>query len=270
MSSTPLAPADGSASESETEESPLTQSPAGGGTASSAAAGTTGYVADFLALPTMVFVMFFLEFLNSYRNFGLRFVQYQYINNEFGLDDVQTGSLLGVKSTMDIIFGILGSLLTDAIGVKKTATAALCSPNPAPRPLRLALEEHIRSANACVWGLAVALIGRGIFVLGRSPTALWIASTTFSPFGEAVLGTGIYTVALKKLTPPRLRPLAFAVQYASFNFSGALCDAVIDVSCRTKPPLSSRATVVSRSLDSPRTDPSRRQDHSIFSLDAGG
>ena len=37
----------------------------------------------------MVFVMFFLEFLNSYRNFGLRFVQYQYINNEFGLDDVQ-------------------------------------------------------------------------------------------------------------------------------------------------------------------------------------
>ena len=65
--------------------------------------------------------------------FGLRFVQYQYINNEFGLDDVQTGSLLGVKSTMDIIFGILGSLLTDAIGVKKTATAALCSPPPAPR-----------------------------------------------------------------------------------------------------------------------------------------
>ena len=121
-------------------------------------------------------------------------------------------------------------------------------------------------------GLAVALIGRGIFVLGRSPTALWIASTTFSPFGEAVLGTGIYTVALKKLTPPRLRPLAFAVQYASFNFSGALCDAVIDVSCRTKPPLSSRATAVPRgtSLDSPRTDPARQQDHSIFSLDAGG
>eukprot|EP01046_Picozoa_sp_COSAG06_P098756 COSAG06_NODE_44853_length_359_cov_52.403846_1_plen_28_part_10 len=28
-------------------------------------------------------------------------------------------------------------------------------------------------------------------------------------------------MALKKLTPPRLRPLAFAVQYASFNFSGA-------------------------------------------------
>ena len=39
---------------------------------------------------------------------------------------------------------------------------------------------------------------------------------------------GIYTVALKKLTPPRLRPLAFAVQYASFNFSGALCDFAID------------------------------------------
>ena len=116
------------------------------------------------------------------------------------MTDVQTGSLLGVKSTMDIIFGIAGSLLTDAIGVRKTAMAALC----------------------------MATIGRMIFVLGRSSTALWIASLTFSPFGEAVLGTGIYTVALKKLTPPRLRPLAFAVQYASFNFSGALCDYVID------------------------------------------
>ena len=61
----------------------------------------------------------------------------------------QTGSLLGVKSTMDIIFGILGSLLTDAIGVKKTATAALCSPPPAPPPLRLALEEQIRLSE-CV------------------------------------------------------------------------------------------------------------------------
>ena len=206
-----------SESESDTEESPLTSAGRTTESASAASAsdgakasplprssthggGAADHIADFLALPSQVFIIFFLEFLNSYRNFGLRFVQYQYISNEFDMTDVETGSLLGVKSTMDIVFGIAGSLLTDAIGVRKTALMAL----------------------------SMATIGRLFFVLGRSSTALWITSLTFSPFGEAVLGTGIYTVALKKLTPPRLRPLAFAVQYASFNFSGALCDYAID------------------------------------------
>jgi hypothetical protein len=118
MSQTPLAPTRSSvASESEsdtetTEESPLTTSPTrSGGSADPATSkrrqavpasdgGAAGYVADFLALPSQVFIIFFLEFLNSYRNFGLRFVQYQYISNEFGMTDVETGSLLGVKSTV--------------------------------------------------------------------------------------------------------------------------------------------------------------------------
>eukprot|EP01052_Picozoa_sp_SAG31_P054176 SAG31_NODE_14277_length_817_cov_1.001393_1_plen_147_part_10 len=101
---------------------------------------------------------------------------------------------------MDIIFGICGSLATDAFGVRRVVTSAL----------------------------VMALIGRGLLVFGRGPLALWAASLLFSPFGESVLSTGVYNVALKKLTPPRLRPLAFAVQYASFNFSGALCDVAIE------------------------------------------
>lgn len=93
-----------SESESDTEESPLTRNESTstvGATSAQAAAktqlpgssvdsGVPGYVADFLALPSQVFIMFFLEFLNSYRNFGLRFVQYQYISNEFDMTDVET------------------------------------------------------------------------------------------------------------------------------------------------------------------------------------
>lgn len=77
-----------SESESDNEESPLTRSThsssAAPGSTSPAApppTGAAGYVSDFLALPPQVFVIFFLEFLNSYRNFGLRFVQYQYSEN---------------------------------------------------------------------------------------------------------------------------------------------------------------------------------------------
>eukprot|EP01046_Picozoa_sp_COSAG06_P070002 COSAG06_NODE_19365_length_841_cov_44.230458_2_plen_185_part_01 len=116
MSQAPLAPTRSSvASESEsdtetTEESPLTTTRSGGSADPATSkrrqavpasdGGAAGYVADFLALPSQVFIIFFLEFLNSYRNFGLRFVQYQYISNEFGMTDVETGSLLGVKSTV--------------------------------------------------------------------------------------------------------------------------------------------------------------------------
>eukprot|EP01047_Picozoa_sp_COSAG01_P055156 COSAG01_NODE_6109_length_3845_cov_11.171116_3_plen_485_part_00 len=82
--------------------------------------------------------------------------------------------------------------------------------------------------RTAIAALTVSVVGRGIFTFARSRNMIWLSALTFSPFGEAVLSTGIYTVALRKLTPPSLRPLAFAVQYASFNFSGALCDVAID------------------------------------------
>ena len=88
---------------------------------------------------------------------------------------VLTAAGLGCAQ-MDIIFGITGSLLTDAIGVRKTAMMAL----------------------------AMASVGRMFFVLGRSSTALWITSLTFSPFGEAVLGTGVCAHSTLSLCPPLL------------------------------------------------------------------
>jgi len=154
----------------------------------------------FLSLPSQVFVVLLLEALNSYRNFGLRFVQYNYFVNEFGLSDTETGSLLGLKSTLDVIFAIMGSLATDALGVRKTALLAL----------------------------SMATVGRFLLAFGRTRTHLYIACLFFSPFGEAFLSVGLYKVALKRLTTPRIRPLAFAIQYATFNFAGALCDVFID------------------------------------------
>ena len=51
----------------------------------------------FLLLPTEVLIVLLLEFLNSFRSFGLRFVLYQYVTNEFELGDTQAGAVLGVK-----------------------------------------------------------------------------------------------------------------------------------------------------------------------------
>ena len=177
-------------------------------------AGAKQYIIDFGALPTQVFWVLLLEVLNSYRNFGLRAVRYQYVANEWNLcdtddgveipdcdTDIRTGWLLGVSGTVSIVASILGSMITDAIGVRKTALMAL----------------------------SIALVGRTLWTFGDSHFQLYMACFFFTPFGDALLSAGLYKVALKKLTPPKLRPFAFAVQYASFNFSASMSYTFVDM-----------------------------------------
>jgi hypothetical protein len=154
----------------------------------------------FLLLPSQVITVLSLEFLNSFRSFGLRFVLYNYITNEFHITDVHAGTLLGMKGFVDIVFGLSGSILVDIIGVRKISLIAM----------------------------SVAIIGRTLLAFGRTQYTLYISLFLFSPMGDALLSTGLYRVALKKLTTPTTRPFAFACSYAVSNLAGALADVVVD------------------------------------------
>lgn len=154
----------------------------------------------FLLLPSQIFIVLLLEFLNSFRSFGLRFILYNYITNEYGISDTQAGVLLGIKGFVDIGFGLAGSILVDIMGVRWISLVAL----------------------------GVALIGRTLLAFGRSKATLYPALFVFSPCGDALLSTGLYAVALKKLTTPVTRPLAFAISYATFNLAGAFADIILD------------------------------------------
>ena len=157
-------------------------------------------VVAFTALPNSVRLVLLLVFLNSFRSFGLRFVQQLYLTNEFGLDDLEAASVLGTSASLHVVFGLIGAVLTDAVGVRRVALTAL----------------------------SISVVGRGLLAFGRSRTAVYTAFYLFSPAGEALLATGLYRVALKKLTTPKTRAFAFAVEYATFNLSGALADVCID------------------------------------------
>lgn len=154
----------------------------------------------FFLLPSQIFIVLLLEFLNSFRSFGLRFILYNYITNEYGIGDTQAGVLLGIKGFVDIGFGLAGSVLVDIVGVRRVSLIAL----------------------------SVALIGRSLLAFGRTKAALYPALFVFSPCGDALLSTGLYSVALKKLTTPLTRPLAFAISYATFNLAGAFADIILD------------------------------------------
>ena len=161
---------------------------------------TVDSVHRFLLLPSHLPIILLLEFLNSFRSFGLRFVLYNYITNEFGVSDASAGLILGIKSFVDIAFGLTGSILVDSLGVRRVA----------------------------LFALGVALLGRTLLAFGRSVPVLYAALFLFSPCGDALLSVGLYRVALKKLTTPRTRPLAFGTSYAVSNMAGVCVALAVD------------------------------------------
>ena len=156
-------------------------------------------------LPKEVYIVLLIDLLNSYRSFGFRSVQYIYLVNEFGVSDLDAGKLLGVQAWLMVVFGMLGAMLVDSWGVRNTAITAL----------------------------SVAAVSRGLLAFGQERNTMVFALIALAPFGEAVLSTGIYTVALKKLTTPTTRGLAFSVQYGVFNLAGALADVAADTLRKT-------------------------------------
>ena len=127
-------------------------------------------------------------------------VIFNYITNEFSIEDSRAGALLGIKSLIDIGVGLCGCILVDFWGVRKLSLVAL----------------------------TIASISRALMAIGRTEEVLYIALFVFSPLGDALLSIGLYRVALKKLTTPLTRPLAFAVSYALQNLSGVCVALSVD------------------------------------------
>lgn len=151
------------------------------------------------ALPRQFYLVLVLEFFNSFRTVGLRFVLYNFISNEYHFSDKHTGAILGLKGILDLVFSASGSILVDLIGVRNTS----------------------------IFALFMGIIGRTLFTFSTSTTALYLALFFFSPCGEAFLGTGLYRVAIKKLTTPRIRHFAFGIAYAVNNLAGVVADSLI-------------------------------------------
>ena len=151
------------------------------------------------SLPSQFYLVLILEFLNSFRTAALRFVLFNYITNEFQFSDKDAGAVLGIKGLLDVVFGLMGSILVDLVGVRMTSLVAL----------------------------SVAFVGRLLLCVSRSSIGLYVALFFFSPCGEALLGTGLYRVALKKLSTPRTRPFVFGLSYAVNNLAALTADICI-------------------------------------------
>ena len=151
-------------------------------------------------LPCELWIVMLVEFFNSLRGFAMSNALYQYMTLEFGFTDVETGWLKGFGGMVGTLCGLSGSLLVDLIGVRKTSIMAL----------------------------SVAVLSRGVFFLARSQFTFKISLLLLAPFGDSVLSTGLYMVALKRLTTEHTRPFAFALQYSIFNAAAAVAGILLD------------------------------------------
>lgn len=139
-------------------------------------------------------------FLNEYRGDGFNLIQYQYMVSEFPVSDLQVGGILGVASTTGLVAGFVGSALTDYYGVR----------------------------NMALIGLPIAVVSRAILTFGRSRNALIAAIVFLKPPGEALMGTAIYMVAIKKLTTSRNRALGFGLQWGIWSSADLVAIAVVE------------------------------------------
>ena len=154
------------------------------------------YVSEFFDLPGMLHLLLVLEFLNGVRRHIWDDQQDLFLTNEYGLDDVQSATMISVEGQLSTIFGIMGSLTVDSVGVRKVALVAL----------------------------GVGSVSRFLIIISgpNFKLPLYVAMWCLTPFGDAVMYAGLYRVGLKKLTPPRMRPMAFAMAYQISNFAGAV------------------------------------------------
>ena len=109
-------------------------------------------VGAFLALPPQIFVVLLLVFLNSFQGFGMRFVRYQYLTNEYGLSDAAAATELLLSNNK--IGGDFGTD-RDTRGTYGNSLQGAVEYNFTLKRLDLA---HNGISHECATGLAYAMV----------------------------------------------------------------------------------------------------------------
>eukprot|EP00419_Tripos_fusus_P006160 CAMPEP_0172673448 /NCGR_PEP_ID=MMETSP1074-20121228/12151_1 /TAXON_ID=2916 /ORGANISM="Ceratium fusus, Strain PA161109" /LENGTH=530 /DNA_ID=CAMNT_0013490749 /DNA_START=50 /DNA_END=1642 /DNA_ORIENTATION=+ len=153
----------------------------------------------FSELSGQLWLVLVVILFNSFKYFTLATVLTSFATNEYGVSDVQAGSLYGVWGLCHTIWGFVGSLAVDRYGIRKVALVATFT----------------------------GVISRGLLVFFHSERIMQLVLCGLGPLSEGVCDP-LYMVAIKKLTKRRVRAFAFGLQYAFMNLGGAFGENLID------------------------------------------
>ena len=166
-------------------------------------------IEDLSMLPPGLSVLFAMNVLSSFKYFSFALAMPLLATDEFGLSDTSAGTMYGVWGLLLTIYMLPGSLLVDRLGVRNCACLAS----------------------------ALGVVARALVVLARRRSLFLLAVFGLSPLADGLLEP-IFTVGVKRMTPPGLQPIAYAFLYTVMNLGGALSDvaAAPRGSWRPRPP----------------------------------
>lgn len=170
---------------------------------------------SFMSLPAGCFAVLIVECVNTLRGRTVGTVLYQMAINEYGLSELETSQLMSVSEVISLVFALLGAPLVDGFGVRRVA---LCS-------------------------LAASTCTTALLAFGRSTAAL---TTAVLLPADVLLGLAMYSIALKNLTTPLTRPVAFAFSSGLLNVGVVAAFNLVELVRRSSPAVTRARLAVTR------------------------
>ena len=142
----------------------------------------------------------YIQVLESFNYFSLSITAADYLTGEFGVPDVQAGSIYGAWGMLIVLYGVLGGAVIDAVGVRGCLLFSATATGAA------------RAALALTRSKGVALFC--FFV----PAAI-----------GGALGVPVLTIGVKRCSPPHARGFAFSIFYVAMNLAALVAGLLRDV-----------------------------------------
>ena len=153
--------------------------------------------------PPELYKAYILKFLDSYAYFSFSLVFTIFLSQDFGLSDVEAGTIYGAWGALITVFGLFTGTIIDRLGVAKS--------------LRI--------------GFVLSFITRVMLLLCTSKNVLLFCTLVSLPLANC-LGIPVLTIGLRRYTNNENRGFAFGLFYVIMNVGALIAGPLVDVMTR--------------------------------------
>eukprot|EP00804_Cyclotella_cryptica_P010567 CCRYP_019857-RA/>CCRYP_019857-RA protein AED:0.02 eAED:0.02 QI:251/1/1/1/1/1/3/41/664 len=150
--------------------------------------------------PPELWKAYLLKFLDSYAYFSFSLVFTLFLSSEFGMSDIQAGTIYGAWGALITVFGLFTGTIIDNLGV------AMC--------LRI--------------GFVLSFATRITLFLCTSKSVLLMCTLIFLPLANC-LGIPVLTVGIRRYTNEENRGFAFGLFYVVMNVGALVAGPLVDI-----------------------------------------
>ena len=149
--------------------------------------------------PSELWTAYLLKFLDSYAYFSFSLVFTLFLSDDFGMSDIQAGTVYGAWGALITVFGLFTGTVIDNLGVAKC--------------LRI--------------GFVLSFVTRVVIFACSSRVVLLICLLITLPFSNC-LGIPVLTVGIRRYTNEENRGFAFGLFYVVMNVGALVAGPLVD------------------------------------------